>query len=46
MSETQPGNPSHAPMLGEHNKEIICDVLGRSEEYFNELKKKGVVSYS
>lgn len=31
------------PTLGEHNKEIICDFLGYSEEVYEELIKHGVI---
>jgi len=31
------------PMLGEHNYEIYCDLVGLSHEEFNELKMRGVV---
>jgi len=33
-----------APFLGEHNKNIICDILGYSEEEFNNFNSKDVVT--
>ncbi|SDN06876.1 formyl-CoA transferase [Fictibacillus solisalsi] len=32
-----------APELGEHNKEILIDLLGLSTEEVNQLEKKGVI---
>ncbi len=31
-----------APLLGEHNRDIICGILGYSEDRFKELEGKGV----
>ena len=46
MSKTQPEIRSPAPILGQDNKHVICDILGKSEEYFEELKKKGVIAWT
>jgi CoA:oxalate CoA-transferase len=46
MSKTQPEIKSTAPLLGQDNKYVICDILGKSEEYFEELKKKGVIAWT
>ena len=46
MSVTQPEIKTPAPLLGQHSKDVICGILGRSEEYYEELKKKGIVAYS
>ena len=46
MSKTQPEIKSPAPQLGQDNKYVICDILGKSEEYFEELKKKGVIAWT
>jgi crotonobetainyl-CoA:carnitine CoA-transferase CaiB-like acyl-CoA transferase len=46
MSETQPEIKSTAPILGQDNKYVICDILGKTEEYFEGLKKKGVVAWT
>jgi crotonobetainyl-CoA:carnitine CoA-transferase CaiB-like acyl-CoA transferase len=32
-----------APLLGEHNKEVICGVLGYSDDEFAALKENGVI---
>ena len=31
-----------APLLGEHNRDIMCNILGYSEEQFKELEGKGI----
>ncbi len=46
MSKTQPEIKNPAPALGQDNKHVICDILGKSEEYLEELKKKGVVAWT
>ena len=46
MSETQPQIKRHAPLLGQDNEYVVCDLLGKSKEYFEELKKKGVVAWT
>lgn len=39
-----PGSvPSGAPRLGEHNREIWCDVVGLSEDELDDLTARGVV---
>jgi len=39
-----PGRITHAgPRLGEHNKEIFCDMLGMSESELAELAERGVI---
>jgi len=43
MSET-PGEVKWVgPALGEHNKDVYCDLLGLSEAELSELKSKGVI---
>ena len=32
-----------APVLGQHNREILCDLLGASAEEFEELERDGVI---
>jgi len=44
MSETPAQVVSHAPLLGEHSKEVLTELLGVSEERFTELVKAGVTS--
>jgi len=46
LSVTQPEIKRHAPLLGQDNKYVICDLLGKSEEYFEELKRKGIVAWT
>ena len=43
MSETPWQATSPAPMLGEHNREILCDRLGLSMDDLNTLTASGVV---
>ncbi|MCW3979590.1 MAG: CoA transferase [Candidatus Bathyarchaeota archaeon] len=44
LSETPGVIKSHAPLLGEHTKEVLTELLGYSEEKIDELVKKGVTS--
>jgi CoA:oxalate CoA-transferase len=46
FSETQPELKTPAPLLGEHNKEVLSELLGYSDEKIMNLMKKGVISYS
>ena len=46
FSETQPVLKTPAPLLGQHNKEILSELLGYDDEKIQELMKKGVISYS
>ncbi len=43
FSETPVEEMRPAPLFGQHNKEVLVDLLGYSEERFRELKKEGVV---
>ena len=43
MSETKPGFRSPAPMLGQHNEEIYCGLLGYSKERLQKMKEEGVI---
>jgi crotonobetainyl-CoA:carnitine CoA-transferase CaiB-like acyl-CoA transferase len=45
MSESPGKVTSAAPLLGQHQKEIIIDLLGYSEEEFTALVKGGVIAY-
>jgi len=45
MSESPGRVTSAAPLLGQHQKEIIIDLLGYSEEEFTALYKGGVIAY-
>jgi len=44
MSETPGSINTPAPIIGQHNNEIFCDLLGISEKRLTELEKEGVVS--
>ena len=39
----RPSNFRPAPLLGEHNRYVFCDLLGLSEEEVNGLVKSGVI---
>jgi crotonobetainyl-CoA:carnitine CoA-transferase CaiB-like acyl-CoA transferase len=43
FSETPVEEMRPAPLFGQHNKEVLVDLLRYSEERFRELKKEGVV---
>lgn len=43
LSRTPGRIRSRAPLLGEHNKEVFCDLLGLSEDELGDLVSKGVV---
>ncbi len=45
MSESPGKVTSAAPLLGQHQKEIVIDLLGYSEEEFIALYKSGVIAY-
>jgi crotonobetainyl-CoA:carnitine CoA-transferase CaiB-like acyl-CoA transferase len=46
FSETRPKLNTAAPLLGEHNKEILRDLLGYDDEKIKDLMMKGIISYS
>jgi crotonobetainyl-CoA:carnitine CoA-transferase CaiB-like acyl-CoA transferase len=43
LSDTKVGVRTPAPLLGQHNKEILQEMLGLSEEKVQELTEKGAV---
>jgi crotonobetainyl-CoA:carnitine CoA-transferase CaiB-like acyl-CoA transferase len=43
FSGAQAGFDQPPPGLGEHNHAVYCDLLGYSEERFEELKTKRVI---
>jgi CoA:oxalate CoA-transferase len=45
MSESPGRVTSAAPLLGQHQKEIVIDLLGYSKEEFTALYKGGVIAY-
>jgi len=46
FSETQPVRRTPAPVLGEHNKELLKELMGFDDDKIDELMKKGIISYS
>ena len=46
FSETPGTVKSYAPLLGEHSKEVLMELLGITEERFQELVRAGVTSTS
>ncbi|MCK4703043.1 CoA transferase, partial [Candidatus Bathyarchaeota archaeon] len=44
LSETPGEVSSAAPLLGQNNKEILTNLLGYTEEQYDELKKNGVMA--
>ena len=46
FSETQPVLKTPAPLLGQHNKEVLSELLEYDDEKIQNLMKKGVISYS
>jgi crotonobetainyl-CoA:carnitine CoA-transferase CaiB-like acyl-CoA transferase len=43
LSATEAKVRGPAPLLGEHNKEVLCGILGYSDEDYGRLLKDGVV---
>ena len=43
MAETPSQPRSHAPLLGQHNNEILCDLLGYTKEDLMKLREGGVI---
>ncbi|POR03078.1 hypothetical protein AU468_05850 [Alkalispirochaeta sphaeroplastigenens] len=41
-SEAETDIKGPAPMLGEHNRDVVCDVLGYAPEAFDQMKSRGV----
>lgn len=46
FSETPAQLKTPAPLLGEHNKEILTDLMGLNDDEIKGLMQKGVISYS
>lgn len=46
FSETPGAVRSYAPLLGEHSREVLTELLGITEERFKELVRAGVTSTS
>jgi len=45
FSETKAQVKTPAPILGQHNKEILTEILGYTEDKIKELISKGIISY-
>ena len=43
FSETPVGVRGHAPLLGEHNEDVLVDLLGYSQGALKELYESGVL---
>ena len=43
LAEAQPRPRRHAPLFGEHNREIICGLLGHAESELEMLHAEGVI---
>ncbi|SIQ46263.1 CoA:oxalate CoA-transferase [Alkalispirochaeta americana] len=41
-SEAETDIKGPAPILGEHNRDVVCDVLGYDPETFDQMKSRGV----
>jgi crotonobetainyl-CoA:carnitine CoA-transferase CaiB-like acyl-CoA transferase len=46
FSETQPEFKTPAPLLGEHNREVLSGIMGYDDNKIKELMQKGIISYS
>ena len=43
MSRTPPHIQRHAPLLGEHNREVFCGLLGMEEAEVSRLEEEQVI---
>ena len=43
LREARPHPRRHAPLFGEHNREVLCGLLGLSEAELEELRREGVI---
>jgi crotonobetainyl-CoA:carnitine CoA-transferase CaiB-like acyl-CoA transferase len=43
LLEARPAPRRHAPLFGEHNREILCGLLGRPDSELAELEATGVI---
>jgi crotonobetainyl-CoA:carnitine CoA-transferase CaiB-like acyl-CoA transferase len=46
LEEAHPRLRRHAPLFGEHNREILCGLLGHAEAELAELEAAGVIGYA
>jgi crotonobetainyl-CoA:carnitine CoA-transferase CaiB-like acyl-CoA transferase len=43
LGDSAPAEPSHAPLLGEHSREILSERIGLTSEQIDELYEQGVI---
>ncbi len=43
LDKTPPAIRSHAPLLGQHNRQILCDMLGLSQSELSDLEERQIV---
>jgi crotonobetainyl-CoA:carnitine CoA-transferase CaiB-like acyl-CoA transferase len=43
FSKASPSDRRPAPCMGEHNRAILNGLLGFSDDYIDELEKKGII---
>ena len=43
LEKTPPSIRSHAPLLGQHNQQVLCDMLGLTQEELSDLEERQVV---
>ncbi len=43
LDKTPPSIRGHAPTLGQHNRQILCDMLGLSEPQLSDLEERQIV---
>ena len=43
LSKTKPEVKEPAPLLGQHNQQVLSEMLGLSVEEIEELKKQGII---
>ena len=45
MSATPGGTRSPAPLMGEHNRHVLSEILGKPDKVFESLEEEGVIGY-
>ena len=45
MSKSKVMGSNPAPIMGEHNEQVICSLLGNTNEHLKSLENEGVVGY-
>ena len=43
LEKTPPSIRSHAPLLGQHNQQVLCDMLGLSPSELSDLEQRQIV---